>query len=238
MIKTEGLYKKFNVDWVVENLNLDIKKGEFYCLLGPNGAGKTTTLKLIAGLLAPDKGKIMAAGFDCQTQALAAKGKMGFLPDEPFMYDNLTGREFAEFAGRIYGLSPDQSFKRQKEYFEMFELDYARDTLVRDYSHGMRQKLVYITNLIHEPEVFLIDEPLVGLDPKGIRLVKDLLRAKADAGMTILMSTHLLDIAGELADRIGVLQKGRMVAEGTLSGLRQNIKGGTLEEIFLEVTGK
>jgi ABC-2 type transport system ATP-binding protein len=238
MIKTEGLYKKFNVDWVVENLNLDIKKGEFYCLLGPNGAGKTTTLKLIAGLLAPDKGKIVAAGFDCQTQALAAKGKMGFLPDEPFMYDNLTGREFAEFAGRIYGLSPDQSFKRQKEYFEMFELDYARDTLVRDYSHGMRQKLVYITNLIHEPEVFLIDEPLVGLDPKGIRLVKDLLRAKADAGMTILMSTHLLDIAGELADRIGVLQKGRMVAEGTLSGLRQNIKGGTLEEIFLEVTGK
>lgn len=236
MIKTNSLYKKFVKDWVLDDLNLNIKKGEFYCLLGPNGAGKTTTLKLLCGLLKPTKGEAYVGGFNLASQAIAAKQLIGYVPDEPFVYENLTAEEFIEFVGNIFGVSKVERLKKSDYYLELFDLKAASKSLIRDYSHGMRQKLIYTVNLIHEPQVLLVDEPLVGLDPKAIHLVKKILRQKVDQGLTILMSTHLLQIAQELADRVGILHQGKLIAQGTFSELKANMAKETLEDIFLTLT--
>lgn len=238
MIKTNNLCKSFNGQQVLKDLSLNIAQGEFYCLLGPNGAGKTTTLKLLVGLLRPTSGQVSVAGFDIAGQPLQAKRLLGFIPDSPFLYENLTGQEFIEFVGQAFCLKKAKLDQQIEHYLELFGLKDAADTLLRDYSHGMRQKIIYISNLIHDPQVLLIDEPLVGLDPQAIHLVKNLLRQKAKSGMTVLMCTHLLQIAEELADRVGILNKGQLVVEGTMDNLRKNIQDGSLEEIFLKLLGK
>ena len=238
MIKTEGLGKRFNDNWAVNELNLDIKQGEFYCLLGPNGAGKTTTLKLLVGLLKPTRGNIYICGKELQSDPLEIKKLLGFIPDSPYVYENLTVREFLGFVGTIFKLDKKTLSKEIDSYLEMFNLQNSQEVLLRDFSHGMKQRVVYVANLIHHPSVFLIDEPLVGLDPQGIHLVKKLLKEEVSRGLTILMSTHILQIAEELADRIGIIDRGTLVAEGTLDELRKITSQERLENIFLQLTKK
>ncbi len=236
MIKTVGLSKKFGDTWVLNDLNLEVRRGEFYCLLGPNGAGKTTTLKLLSGLIYPSSGKIYIDGKDIVRFPLKAKSIMGFIPDTPFVYDTLTAREFLTFVGRVFKVNNDVLRERIDEYLEMFGMRAVADYLLKSYSHGMKQRIIYIANFIHNPQVLLVDEPLVGLDPHAIHLIKRLLKEKVKEGMTILMSTHILSIAEELADKIGILYHGKLIAEGTLDDLKRNIPRASLEEIFLSLT--
>ncbi len=236
MVKTINLYKSFNGKWAVQNLNLHIKKGEFYCLLGPNGAGKTTTLKLLTTLLRPSRGKIYIKGLDIEKYPYESKKIIGFIPDTPFIYENLTAQEFLTFIGNIFKIDKKELAKKIEYYFDIFGLITYRDCLLKEYSHGMRQKIVYISNFLHEPEVLFIDEPLVGLDPQAIHLIKHLLLEKVKSGLTILMCTHILSIAEELSHRVGILHAGELIAEGTLEELRRNIDKTSLEEIFLTLT--
>jgi len=236
MIETVFLGKKFNGKWVLRGLNLNIKSGEFYCLLGPNGAGKTTTLKLLTSLLKPDEGRVILGGFDLAKQSQEAKRLLAFIPDAPFVYDNLTAEEFLYFVGNIFRVEKKVLRKRINYYLELFEMTVYRDILLGDYSHGMQQRIVYICNLIHNPQIILIDEPLVGLDPQTIRMVKRILRREIKKGAAIIMCTHILNIAEELADRIGILLKGKLIAEGTLAELRDKIGRTSLEDIFIKLT--
>ncbi|MCM8824370.1 MAG: ABC transporter ATP-binding protein [Candidatus Omnitrophica bacterium] len=236
VVRAENLYKRFNEHWVVENLNLSIREGEFYCLLGPNGAGKTTTLKLLVGLLKPTKGKIYIGGFSLDTMAEQAKKLVGFIPDTPFLYENLTAIEFLEFIGTIFYIDKDTLKERINFYLDVFGLEEAKNILLRDYSHGMRQRIIYIANLIHKPKVLLVDEPLVGLDPQGINLIKRVLKEKTKEGMAIVMSTHILQIAEQLADRVGIMDRGKLIVEGSLEELKKKIKEGSLEDIFFMLT--
>lgn len=236
MIKTFSLSKNFDKKEALKNLNLSIKKGEFYCLLGPNGAGKTTTLKLLSGLLNPTQGKIYIGGTDIILNPEEAKKKIGFIPDTPFIYENLTANEFLNFIGNIFGMDKTALKRRIDYYLDIFGLTEYRDSLLREYSHGMRQKIVYISSFIHNPKVLLVDEPLVGLDPHAIHLIKKMLKEESKKGLTILMCTHILYIAEELADRIGILTKGRLIAEGTLEELSGKVNKSSLEEIFLSLT--
>jgi len=236
MIKTISLGKSFNKKWVLKDLNLNIKRGEFYCLLGPNGAGKTTTLKLLTGLLKPAQGKIYIGGIDIIANYLEAKKRIGFIPDTPFIYENLTAKEFLTFIGNIFGVQKKILEERINYYLNIFGLTEYEDHLLREYSHGMRQKIVYISSFIHNPEVLLVDEPLVGLDPSAIHLIKKMLKEEVNKGLTVLMCTHILSIAEELADRIGILTKGSLIAEGTLKELSEKISKSSLEEIFLSLT--
>ena len=174
MIRAISLNKRFNGTWALKDLDLHVKKGEFYCLLGPNGAGKTTTLKLFTGLIKPTRGRILIGGFDIAEDSLSVKKLLGFIPDTPFIYENLTGIEFLEFVGTIFKIDQKILSQRIDYYLELFGLRSIKDALLRDYSHGMRQKIIYISNLIHEPCVLFVDEPLVGLDPLAIRLVKNI----------------------------------------------------------------
>ncbi|MCM8774406.1 MAG: ABC transporter ATP-binding protein [Candidatus Omnitrophica bacterium] len=236
IVRVENLYKRFNEHWVVDNLNLSIREGEFYCLLGPNGAGKTTTLKLLVGLLKPNKGKIYIGGFSLDTMAEQAKKLVGFIPDTPFLYENLTAIEFLEFIGTIFYIDKEILKERINFYLDVFGLKETKNTLLRDYSHGMRQRIIYIANLIHKPKVLLVDEPLVGLDPQGINLIKRVLKEKTKEGMAIIMSTHILQIAEQLADRLGIMDKGKLIVEGSLEELKKKIKEGSLEDIFFMLT--
>jgi len=236
MIKTVSLSKKFNEKEALRNLNLNIKKGEFYCMLGPNGAGKTTTLKLLSGLLRPAKGKIYIGGVNITLNPEEAKKKIGFIPDTPFVYENLTADEFLNFIGNIFGVEKKLLKRKIDYYLDIFGLTEYKDHLLREYSHGMKQKIVYISSFIHNPEVLLVDEPLVGLDPQAIHLIKKMLKEESKRGLTILMCTHILYIAEELADRIGILAGGKLIAEGTLKELSENMNKLSLEEIFLSLT--
>jgi len=238
MIRTVSLSKKFNEKEALRDLNLNIKKGEFYCLLGPNGAGKTTTLKLLTGLLKPTQGEIYIGGIDIMANPLEAKKKIGFIPDTPFIYENLTAKEFLTFIGNIFSVKEEMLKERISYYLDIFDLTEYEDHLLREYSHGMRQKIVYISSFIHNPKVLLVDEPLVGLDPHAIHLIKEMLREEVNRGLTVLMCTHILYIAEELADRIGILTKGSLIAEGTLEELSKKINKSSLEEIFLSLTEK
>ncbi|HEC69161.1 MAG TPA: ABC transporter ATP-binding protein [Candidatus Omnitrophica bacterium] len=235
MIKTSGLAKKFDSVWAVRELNLDIKKGCFYCLLGPNGAGKTTTLRLLAGLLKPTQGKIYILGQDI-TSSSEVKKFIGFIPDTPFLYENLTIEEFLEFAGAIFQVEKNILRKKIDYYLDIFKLSQLKNILIRECSHGIKQRVVYISNFLHDPQVLLIDEPLVGLDPYSITLIKRLLKEYTHKGSTVLMSTHILNIAEELADIIGIIDKGSLISQGTLSQLREKTSQKSLEEIFLKLT--
>jgi ABC-2 type transport system ATP-binding protein len=210
-----------------------------YGLLGPNGAGKTTALRIIAGILQPTAGTAMVGGFDVQKDPERAKGRLGYIPDRPFIYEKLTGAEFLKFVSGLYGQNGNEIERRIDELLGVWELSDWRDELLETYSHGMRQKLIISSALIHRPEVIVVDEPLVGLDPKAARMLKDIFRGFVERGGTILMSTHTLEVAEALSDRIAIIQDGVIRAEGTMEDLRREAQSGDagLEEIFLKLTG-
>ena len=235
MITIDSLFKKFNANWVIDNLNLNIGKGEFYCLLGPNGAGKTTTLKILSGLMRPSKGRALIGGYDIEKDYVRVKNILGLIPDTPFLYENLTPQEFIQFMGDVYDINKDDVLKSVDYYFDLFQIQEFRNNRIKELSHGTRQKIVYTANFIHHPEVYLIDEPLVGLDPYNIHLVKKLLKEEAGKGKTILMCTHLLAIAEELADKVGILKDGKVFVEGSPKELKEK-HGDSLEEVFLKLT--
>ncbi len=240
MIEIQGLVKRFGTLTAVHRLDLRVTPGEIFGFLGPNGAGKTTTVKLITGLLKPTEGSVRVAGFDVAAQTLAAKRVMGLVPDEPFVYPKLTGSEYLRFIGELYGVPLDVQKKRVPELLEMFELGVWGGELLESYSHGMRQKLVIAGILLHEPKVLILDEPMVGLDPKSARMVKDILKQLRLRGTAIFMCTHVLEIAEKLCDRIGIMIGGKLVALGTLDELRAKAESGGhqgLEDIFLSLTG-
>ena len=237
MISLKGVRKAFGPKVAVDGLSIEVGRGELFAFLGPNGAGKTTTIKMMAGLLRPDAGHIEVAGIDVQRDYVAAKARLSFVPDEPYVYDKLSGREFLSFVGRMYGMSERAALDEAGMLIERFELGEFLDDLCESYSHGMKQRLVLSAALLHRPEVMLVDEPMVGLDPKSARLVKQILQTRASQGVTVFMSTHTLDVAEQLASRIGIINRGRMVADGTVDELRElaDTDGG-LEEAFLRIT--
>jgi ABC-2 type transport system ATP-binding protein len=238
MILTENLNKHFGANLAVDNLDLDIPAGTFFCFLGPNGAGKTTTIKMLTGLLHPSSGRAVLGGYDIQRQAVEAKRLLGYVPDHPFLYDKLTGNEFMRFVAGLYRMEPRDFEARCTPLLEMFELAHVADQLVEDYSHGMRQKLSFASCFLHDPKIVIVDEPWVGLDPKNIRFVKDFLRRKCrDDGLTVFMSTHTLSIAEEVADQIGIINNGRLLQLGSVAEIKAlSRKPGSLEDVFLEIT--
>jgi ABC-2 type transport system ATP-binding protein len=239
VIELSGLVKRFGEHVAVDKINLTVQPGEIFGFLGPNGAGKTTTVKMITGLLAPTEGRVTVAGFDVATQTLEAKKVLGLVPDEPFVYPKLTGSEYLRFIGDLYGVPLPAQKKRVPELLAMFELDKWGGELLESYSHGMRQKLVIAGILLHEPKVLILDEPMVGLDPKSAKMVKEILITLAKRGTAIFMCTHVLEIAEKLCHRIGIMIQGRIVAMGTLDELRSQSKreGTDLEDVFLSLTG-
>jgi len=238
MIELKSITKKYGNFRAVDNLNLTVEKGELFGFIGPNGAGKTTTIKMIGGILAPSSGTVTVAGIDMQKQPEAAKRKIGFIPDRPYLYEKLTGMEFLRFTADIYGV-PDRIFdKRAQENLEMFSLSDWSAELIESYSHGMKQRLIMSAALLHDPQVIIVDEPMVGLDPMAIMLVKDLFQRLAREGVTVFMSTHTLAVAEETCDRIGIIHKGHMIASGTTADLQReaNVSDADLERIFLNLT--
>src|SRR5882672_2373897 len=239
MIRLSGLTKRYGSFTAVDNIDLEIPTGCLYGLLGPNGAGKTTTMRMIAGILQPTAGTITIGGDDVNRDPMAAKARLGFIPDRPYVYDKLTGAEFLRFVAALYGQEGDAVERRVTELLDVFELTHWKDELVEAYSHGMRQKLIISSALIHRPQCIVVDEPMVGLDPKAARLLKDIFRQFVARGGTVLMSTHTLEVAEAMCDRVAILQHGRIVAEGTVNDLRQQHRAGdaSLEELFLKLTG-
>lgn len=235
MIQIEDLTIRYGDFTAVENLNLNIPDGELFAFLGPNGAGKTSTIRGLTGLLRPDTGKLVVAGHDLAVDSLAAKAAMGYVPDIAVFYDKLTSLEFMRFVGELFELDPKRAAANTEVMFTKMDLESFAHDPVETLSHGTRQRLAIAAALMHEPEVFVIDEPMVGLDPLHARAVKEELRAQADAGTTVFMSTHLLNIAEELADRIGIIDQGRLVALGTMDELRNGERGEALEDIFLRL---
>ena len=237
MIRIQQLNKSFGALHAVRDLTLSVPAGELFCFLGPNGAGKTTTIKMLTGLLRPDSGTIHIGGYDIRTQSVEAKRIMGYIPDMPFLYERLTPVEFLKFIADLYNVpTPNLRATIDKSLAEFGLMD-ARQSLIGDLSHGMRQRLLYVATFLHNPSVIFIDEPLIGLDPHSIRMIKDLLRAKARAGMTILLTTHILALAEEIGDRIGIIAGGSLIALGKMSELRaQTGVEGKLEDVFLKLT--
>lgn len=236
MISIRGLSKHFGNLFAVDNLDLEVGQGEFFAFLGPNGAGKTTTIKMLAGLLKPSTGSALVGGFDIQKEPEKAKSQLAYVPDFPFTYDKLTCIEFMNFVGDIFGIPTADIEARTEVLFDKFHLQDYRHELTENLSHGTRQRLVISSALLHEPRVLIIDEPMVGLDPMHARIVKDEFRARASAGMTIFLSTHQLAIAEELADRIGIIHQGKLIALGTVEELRASSSDkGALESVFLSL---
>lgn len=237
MIRTEGLTKRFGDKVAVAGLDLHIAEGEFFCFLGPNGAGKTTTIKMLTGLIRPSSGVAILGGYDIEKEPVATKKLLGYIPDHPFLYEKLTGREFMRFVAGLFQMKGNHLDERTDELLELFEILDVADQLIENYSHGMRQKLSFASCFLHEPKIVIIDEPWVGLDPKNIRFVKDYLKARTREGLTVLMSTHTLGIAEEVADRIGIIHLGNLLHVGTVSEIMKLAKeAGTLEDVFLELT--
>ncbi|MBW1911331.1 MAG: ABC transporter ATP-binding protein [Deltaproteobacteria bacterium] len=238
MIKLIDLTKVYKGLRAVDNINLKVREGVVFGFLGPNGAGKTTTIKMMAGVLAPTEGQIVINGMDLAREPSEVKQCVGFIPDRPFIYEKLSGLEFLHFIAGLYSLNNSPSLRRRiSELLELFELSHWQEELVGSYSHGMKQRLVMCAALLHRPRVLIVDEPMVGLDPKGARLVKDIFRDQARTGTTIFMSTHSLQVAEELCEEIAIIQEGKIIAEGTGDGLkRQAGVDGNLENIFLKLT--
>ena len=237
MIEIRDLTKRYGGFTAVDGISLTIPRGELYGFLGPNGAGKTTTMRMIAGILRPTSGTIHVAGIDLLADPIAAKARLGFIPDRPFVYDKLTGAEFLRFVAGLYGQDGALIERRIDELLELFELLPWKDELTEAYSHGMRQKLIISSALVHRPEVIVVDEPMIGLDPRSARLLKDLFREFVARGGTVLMSTHTLEIAEAMCDRIAIIQNGRIAVAGTMDELRMHSGDATLEELFLRLTG-
>lgn len=238
LIEANRLTKKFGEKLAVDDASFKVQGGEIFGFLGPNGAGKTTTLKMLVGLLKPTSGTARIAGFDIQAQPLQAKASSGYVPDEPNLYAKLSARELLCFVGDLYQLEPAQVARRTDELLRLFDLSAAGDDMIESYSHGMQQKTSLAAALLHDPPVLILDEPTVGLDPKSARLIKDILRQIAERGAAIMLSTHILEIAERMCDRIAIINQGKLIAIGTLEELRTLGKGETsLEDIFLELTG-
>jgi ABC-2 type transport system ATP-binding protein len=237
-IEIRNLSKAFGEVLAVDNLSLSIEKGEFFCFLGPNGAGKTTTIKILTGLLRPTSGTALIGGHDVTTSPVEAKRVIGYIPDHPYLYEKLSGREFMRFIAGMYKLDGAALDGKIDELLDRFGIIEYGDQLTEDYSHGMRQKLIFSSTFLHSPEVVIVDEPWVGLDPKSIRNVKDYLKAQTRAGVSIFMSTHTLSIAEEIADRIGIIHKGKLIAEGTVGEITSSDTIRNLEEVFLELTAE
>lgn len=238
MIKLINLTKIYKGLCAVNRINLEIKKGTVFGFLGPNGAGKTTTIKMMAGVLAPSSGQIIIDGMDLAKDTSAVKQRVGFIPDSPFLYEKLTGVEFLHFIAGLYRLGRGQSLRhRISELLELFDLNNWAEELIEGYSHGMKQRLVMCAALLQEPKVIIVDEPMVGLDPRAARLVKIIFRDQAHKGTTIFMSTHSLDVAEEVCDEIAIIQSGEIIARGTSEVLRRQAGvDGNLENIFLKLT--
>jgi len=239
MIRLEGVAKRYGGFTAVDGLTLDVPRGEIFGFLGPNGAGKTTTIRMVAGVLEPTAGRILVGGDDLATNPTAAKARMGYVPDRPFLYEKLSGGEFLRFVAGLWGRDGEAAEARADRLLELFHLAPWKNELIESYSHGMRQKLLISSALIHQPELIVVDEPMVGLDPRSARLLKDLLRAFVGQGGTVFLSTHTLEVAEALCDRIAIISGGRIIALGTMEELRAQVDAGGahLEEIFLKVTG-
>lgn len=239
MIRLEGLTKTYGKFVAVDNIDLHVPRGAMFGFVGPNGAGKTTTLRIIAGIMRPTAGRIWLGGDDVVADPMTAKARLGFIPDRPFLYEKLTGAEFLRFVAGLYRQDGEVVEKRIDELLDVFELSQWKHELIESYSHGMRQKLIISSALIHRPECIVVDEPMVGLDPKAARLLKDIFRQFVDRGGTVLMSTHTLEVAETMCDRIAIIQTGKIVAQGTMADLREQTAAGdaSLEELFLKLTG-
>jgi len=239
MIRLENLTKNYGSFVAVDDISLHVPRGVLYGCLGPNGAGKTTTLRMIAGILRPTQGRVLLGGDDVHANPLSAKMRLGFIPDRPFVYDKLTGAEFLRFVAGLYGQEGESVERRIAELLEVFELTSWQNELIEAYSHGMRQKLIISSALIHRPECIVVDEPMVGLDPKAARLLKDIFRQFVEKGGTVLMSTHTLEVAEAMCDQIAIIQHGKVVASGTVADVRREHQAGnaSLEELFLKLTG-
>lgn len=237
MIQLDNVKRNYGEKVAVAGLNLEIPPGELFAFLGPNGAGKTTTIKMIVGLLRPTSGTVRICGHDVVQHSRAANLHLGYVADEPFLYDKLTGREFLQFVADMYGLDPTRAEEQIARQIEEFSLHEFVDSLTESYSHGMKQRVAFAAAILHEPEVLVIDEPMVGLDPRSVRMVKDLLKAKARAGTAVFMSTHLLSIAEEIADRVAIVDRGQLRFLGTVPELREQLSlhGTTLEQLYLHI---
>jgi ABC-2 type transport system ATP-binding protein len=240
MIRLTSLTKRYGDFTAVDAIDLHVPRGELFGFLGPNGAGKTTTLRMIAGILRPTAGRVEIAGIDLARDPSAAKATLGFIPDRPFIYEKLTGVEFLRFVAGLYGQQGKEVEHRGRELLALFDLEEWRDELVESYSHGMRQKLIISSAFVHRPEVVVVDEPMVGLDPKAAKILKDLFREYTRRGRTIMMSTHTLAVAESLCERIAIIQGGRIRACGTMDVLREGAQAGAqgLEDVFLRLTGE
>ncbi len=239
MIAIHDLVKTYGKFTAVDGVSLDVKAGEIHGFLGPNGAGKTTTLRMIAGLLKPTSGRIEVNGHDLANEPEAAKASLGFIPDRPYIYEKLTAGEFLRFHGGLFGINGNGIGPRVKEMLELFELGRWENELIESFSHGMKQRLVMSAAFLHRPQAVVVDEPMVGLDPRGARLIKDVFRKMSERGVGILMSTHTLEVAQEMCDRISIILKGKIIARGTVADIRAMGDGGDdhLTSVFLKLTG-
>ena len=238
MIQLINLTKHYGKLAAVDNLNLEVRAGEIFGFLGPNGAGKTTTIRVMMGILKATSGQVLLDGHDVVAHAQQAKAIAGFIPDRPFIYEKLSGSEFLQFVGKLHRLNTEELERRSAELLEHLELTRWKDELVESYSHGMKQRLVVCAALIHKPRILVVDEPMVGMDPKGARTIKDLFCALSKNGTTVFLSTHSISVAEEICHRIGIIQKGRLIACGTMNELHEHAAGrhDNLESVFLELT--
>ena len=239
MLELRGVVKRYGKFTAVKGLDLKVHRGEIFGFLGPNGAGKTTTIRMVAGVLQPTAGAVIVGGDDLESRPESAKARIGYIPDRPYLYEKLSGGEFLRFVAGLWGRDGEEVHQRIDRLLELFQLAPWRDELIESYSHGMRQKILISSALIHQPELIVVDEPMVGLDPRSARLLKDLFRTFVENGGTIFLSTHTLEVAEALCDRIAIISGGEIIAQGTMDDLRAQAHAGGahLEEIFLKVTG-
>ncbi|MBS3918292.1 MAG: ABC transporter ATP-binding protein [Deltaproteobacteria bacterium] len=238
MIELKNLTKKFGSLAAVNRINLSVSEGEIFGFIGPNGAGKTTTLRMMSGILSPTEGSVTIDGIDMAGQPEKAKQRMGYIPDRPFLYEKLTGMEFLRFTADLFGVEDGLFKEKSGSLLTKFSIYDWRDELIESYSHGMKQRLIISAALLHDPKVLVIDEPMVGLDPAGIRMMKNIFRDLSEKGTTLFMSTHTLSVAEDVCDRIGVIHKGKLIAIGTVEDLKDSarVEEGDLEKVFLILT--
>lgn len=239
MLQLEQVTKRYGSFTAVDRIDLTVPRGKIFGFLGPNGAGKTTTIRMISGVLLPTSGRVLIGPDDPARNPEEAKSRLGYIPDRPYLYEKLSGSEFLRFVAGLWGRDGKETEDRAQRLLELFSLSEWQDELVESYSHGMRQKLLISSALIHQPELIVVDEPMVGLDPKAARILKDLLRTYADNGGTVFLSSHTLEVVEALCDLLAIIHEGRVIAGGTMEELRTQVQAGEarLEEIFLKVTG-
>ena len=239
MLELKGIVKRYGGFTAVNGIDLTVPRGEIFGFLGPNGAGKTTTIRMVAGVLEPTAGEIIIGGNDLGRHPMQAKSRIGYIPDRPYLYEKLSGGEFLRFVAGLWGKDENSAEERADGLLEIFSLSEWKDELIESYSHGMRQKLLITSALIHQPELIVVDEPMVGLDPRSARILKDLFRAFANRGGTVFLSSHTLEVVEVVCDRIAIIRNGDIIAKGTMDDLRTQVDSGEarLEEIFLKMTG-